>query len=183
MRRRSGRKDKLQEIARCKAGRVVASVALDEPKRNPRWVMHMHGRHIASLWDHLRAARQLCWNPKTYWLGLTETVAEKKFQKRGYGPRLTPMHLPRVNSDDDMAIGWTWSMKSWWQILNNYLLNKDKVISEQAVTIQDTVNYQGSLHQEKPSCNFSPRSSVVGSVSASLPICLLLRLNAIPPQS
>ena len=38
-------------------------------KRNPRWVMHMHGRHLAALWGHLGAARQLCWNPKTYWLG------------------------------------------------------------------------------------------------------------------
>lgn len=53
-------------------------------KRNPRWIMHMRGRHLASLWGHLGAARQLCWNPKTYWLGMTETNPEKEVQKRGY---------------------------------------------------------------------------------------------------
>ena len=43
-------------------------VAVEDPaattrrrwKRNPRWIMHMHGRHLAALWGHLGAARQLC---------------------------------------------------------------------------------------------------------------------------
>ena len=37
-------------------------------KRNPRWIMKMHGNHIASLWGHLGAARQLCYSPKVAWL-------------------------------------------------------------------------------------------------------------------
>ena len=37
-------------------------------KRNPRWIMNLHGRHVAALWGHLGAARQLCHNPKTWWL-------------------------------------------------------------------------------------------------------------------
>lgn len=37
-------------------------------KRNPRWMMALHGRQLAALWGHLGAARQLCFNPKTWWL-------------------------------------------------------------------------------------------------------------------
>lgn len=37
-------------------------------KKNPRWLMILHGRHLASLWGHVGAARQLCWNPKTFYL-------------------------------------------------------------------------------------------------------------------
>lgn len=37
-------------------------------KRNPRWMMALHGRQLAALLGHLGAARQLCFNPKTWWL-------------------------------------------------------------------------------------------------------------------
>ena len=33
-------------------------------KRNPRWLMALHGRQLAALWGHLGAARQLCFNPR-----------------------------------------------------------------------------------------------------------------------
>ena len=39
-------------------------------KRNPRWIMHMHGRHLASMWGHVGSARQLCFNPRVYPLAL-----------------------------------------------------------------------------------------------------------------
>ena len=52
--------------------RVKAAVEMDGRglrwKRNPRWIMQLHGRHLASLWGHVGAARQLCWNPKTFML-------------------------------------------------------------------------------------------------------------------
>ena len=35
-------------------------------KRNPRWIMAMQGRHIASMWGHLGAARQLCFRSRSY---------------------------------------------------------------------------------------------------------------------
>ena len=37
-------------------------------KRNLRWIMKLHGNHIASLRGHLGAARQLCYSPKVAWL-------------------------------------------------------------------------------------------------------------------
>lgn len=37
-------------------------------KRNPRWIMALHGRQLAALWGHLGSARQLCFNPKVFWL-------------------------------------------------------------------------------------------------------------------
>ena len=48
-------------------------------KKNPRWVLHMHGRFLASLWGHIGSARQLCFNPKIYHLGYPE---EEPAQKR-----------------------------------------------------------------------------------------------------
>ena len=51
--------------------RVKKAVEMDSSrrwKRNPRWMLHMQGRHLASLWGHLGAARQLCFNPKVYYL-------------------------------------------------------------------------------------------------------------------
>lgn len=53
-------------------------------KRNPRWIMLMHGRHLAALWGHLGSARQLCNNPKTWWLAQSETEPEREHRKRGY---------------------------------------------------------------------------------------------------
>ena len=49
-------------------------------KKNPRWVLHMHGRFLASLWGHIGSARQLCFNPKVYHLGYPEE--EQQVQKR-----------------------------------------------------------------------------------------------------
>lgn len=40
-------------------------------KKNPRWVLHMHGLFLASLWGHIGSARQLCFNPKVYHLGIS----------------------------------------------------------------------------------------------------------------
>ena len=45
-------------------------------KRNPRWILHMHGRHLASMWGHIGSARQLCFNPKVYPLALGLTPEE-----------------------------------------------------------------------------------------------------------
>lgn len=54
-------------------------------KRNPRWIMMMHGRHLAALWGHLGSARQLCNSPKTWWLAQTETEPERDQKRRkGY---------------------------------------------------------------------------------------------------
>ncbi|CAL1141583.1 unnamed protein product [Cladocopium goreaui] len=46
-------------------------------KKNPRWVLHMHGRFLASLWGHIGSARQLCFNPKIYHLGYPEEDRER----------------------------------------------------------------------------------------------------------
>ena len=43
-------------------------------KRNYWWLMHMEGRHLASLWGHLGSARQLCFNPKIYYLAEGDKV-------------------------------------------------------------------------------------------------------------
>ena len=43
-------------------------------KRNPRWILHMHGRHLASIWGHVGSARQLCFNPKVYPLAMGEMI-------------------------------------------------------------------------------------------------------------
>ena len=50
--------------------RVKLAVEIEKRrwKRNPRWIMKMHGNHIASLWGHLGSARQLCYSPKVAWL-------------------------------------------------------------------------------------------------------------------
>ena len=51
--------------------RIKAAVETEKKKwrRNPRWIMWMQGNHIAALWGHLGAARQLCYSPKVVWLG------------------------------------------------------------------------------------------------------------------
>lgn len=43
-------------------------------KRNYWWLMHMEGRHLASLWGHLGSARQLCFNHKIYYLAEGDKV-------------------------------------------------------------------------------------------------------------
>lgn len=48
-------------------------------RRNPRWILHTHGRFLASLWGHLGAARQLCFNPKLYHLALPAGETEDSF--------------------------------------------------------------------------------------------------------
>ena len=62
-------------------------------KKNPRWVLHMHGRFLASLWGHIGSARQLCFNPKVYHLGYPE---EEPAQKRqgSKGSQLTDPNAP-----------------------------------------------------------------------------------------
>ena len=51
-----------------RAKRAVEAEKTLRWKRNPRWIMGLHGRHMAALWGHLGAGRQLCHNPKTWWL-------------------------------------------------------------------------------------------------------------------
>ena len=46
--------------------RVKSAVEIERKRwrRNPRWIMYMQGNHIAALWGHLGAARQLCYSPR-----------------------------------------------------------------------------------------------------------------------
>eukprot|EP00913_Durusdinium_trenchii_P032182 g30134.t1 len=77
--------------------RVKLAVEIEKRrwKRNPRWIMKMHGNHIASLWGHLGSARQLCYSPKKTVIGLEEVqtavaaaVAARNLQSRvsGFSP-------------------------------------------------------------------------------------------------
>ena len=85
-------------------------------KRNPRWIMHMHGRHLASMWGHLGSARQLCFNPRVYPLALGMPV-EVEIDEEHPAPQGAQRRSPSTRR--------RWRLNCWTRMHRQYRSKHD----------------------------------------------------------